>query len=139
MRRTLLLLIILSVAPAASAALPSLKRWRRPPANLEALGNATARLRLPQTHGPSDRAPEESVRKCTRIQHIGATLSGAETSNIYNTIDHLARSGSNPFNIFPGVSAHMSTSESQMKQIEQEPTENRSHLLKSAQNGLISA
>ena len=48
MRRTLLLLII-SVAPAASAALPSLKRWRRPPANLEALGNATARLRLPQT------------------------------------------------------------------------------------------
>ena len=37
------------------------------------------------------------LNKC--IQHIDATLSGAETSNIFNTIDHPARSGSNPFNI----------------------------------------
>ena len=51
------------------------------------------------------------VRVGTRIQHIGATLSGAETSNIFNTIDHPDALRGNPLSTLSEISAHMSTSE----------------------------
>ena len=59
---------------------------------------------------PSD-AEALHLRMCTRIQHIGATLSGAETSNIFNTIDHPDALRGNPLSTLSEISAHMSTSE----------------------------
>ena len=61
-------------------------------------------------HEP-DRLPDPHVRISTRIQHIGATLSGAETSNIFNTIDHPDALRGNPLSTLSEISARMSTSE----------------------------
>ena len=49
------------------------------------------------------------LRLRTRIQHIGATLSGAQNVNIFNTIGHPERSGRQPFNTWSRPPPTLST------------------------------
>ena len=60
---------------------------------------------------PAGRGQLPGLRITTRIQHIGAPLSGAETSNIFNTIDHPDALRGNPLSTLSEISARMSTSE----------------------------